>query len=243
MGTTTEHSTELFNTEGYSIIPSFLNQEQIDTLRRAINRCTDRISNAFLAPHVNFHPEAPVEERLELIFKQDQSLATALMEAVLVDAHHEKEVQDIFNESQLPEVVKEYIAPHTLGDFTCRFRIDAPSFSKLKHRWHSDLVFPNQRTTTCYLLKLACWLPLQDVNANSGALEIHPGTSREVLTHIRGENGKHFIPDSELPESAPQSVDIKAGDLLLLDRFLPHRTTTVIGNQIRWSLVTWCKSR
>jgi hypothetical protein len=44
-----------------------------------------------------------------------------------------------------------------------------------------------------------------------------------------------------LPDTPPRTLACPAGDVLFLDRFLPHRTLPNQTTTIRWSLVMWLK--
>jgi hypothetical protein len=45
-----------------------------------------------------------------------------------------------------------------------------------------------------------------------------------------------------LPDGERRVVPMRSGDVLLLDRFIPHRARPTRGLQGRWSVVMWVKA-
>jgi hypothetical protein len=85
-------------------------------------------------------------------------------------------------------------------------------------------------------------MPLQDVDASSGALEIIPGAWNGPLGHAEDhEAGRFYIPEKELPPAERKTVQLRSGDVLVIDRFLPHRSLPVEGQRARWAIVMWIK--
>jgi len=90
-------------------------------------------------------------------------------------------------------------------------------------------------------VRLACWIPLTDVDEHSGALELIPGTWIEPLPHCADENN-FFIQNEQLPASERLVVPLRRGDVLILDRFIPHRSLPVQQGWARWAVVMWVKA-
>jgi hypothetical protein len=82
-----------------------------------------------------------------------------------------------------------------------------------------------------------------DATAANGTLEVLPGVYEEPFPHQQTTEGKFYLPQEVLPDTPPRTLACPAGDVLFLDRFLPHRTLPNQTTTIRWSLVMWLKGQ
>jgi ectoine hydroxylase-related dioxygenase (phytanoyl-CoA dioxygenase family) len=99
-----------------------------------------------------------------------------------------------------------------------------------------------QAATACATVRVGCWIPLSDVDEHSGALEVIPGAWQSPCVHEVGSDGHLAIPDHALPSGERRILSMRAGDVLLLDRFIPHRARPTRGLHGRWSVVMWVKA-
>ena len=102
---------------------------------------------------------------------------------------------------------------------------------------------------------------MADVDEESGALEVISGTWTAPLPHVTNGAGQFHIPEEHLPvealaspksegaltsankaEGGRRAVPMLAGDVLLLDRFVPHRSLPVRAGRVRWAIVMWVKA-
>jgi len=82
---------------------------------------------------------------------------------------------------------------------------------------------------------ITCWMPLQRATPEMGCMEVIPGIIETgYLTHLK-EGGTTIDPDL-LPEKEPLIMDCEQGDIVLMDRFTPHRSRPNISDACRWSL-------
>ena len=84
---------------------------------------------------------------------------------------------------------------------------------------------------------VTCWLPLVDVTENMGALQIYPDVApmKQLLPTNTGVRSGLILPET-LPPHPPLSMPMKAGDVLLISAFTPHRSTPNRSPLARWSL-------
>lgn len=108
--------------------------------------------------------------------------------------------------------------------------------------WHQDVTEASSSSTGCGSVALACWITLTDVDDANGALEVMPGHWTAPLPHVSGETGHLYIPADRLPRRPPRVVPARSGDVVILDRYVPHRSLPVAPGYARWSVVMWVKA-
>lgn len=85
------------------------------------------------------------------------------------------------------------------------------------------------------LNSVVIWIPLIDINKNSGALEILPGSHLDGLRTDHIENGFGMVSLSETEKERLISVEVKTGDALLFSSFLIHQSGDNVTDKPRWS--------
>jgi hypothetical protein len=80
-----------------------------------------------------------------------------------------------------------------------------------------------------------CWMPIRDVDMNSGSFAVAPGTHRRGVLHVESADG-YPIPPGVIADDAWRSADFRAGDLLIFNYLTAHATLPNPSNQIRMSL-------
>jgi phytanoyl-CoA hydroxylase len=126
----------------------------------------------------------------------------------------------------------------------CQFRIDRPSDKKYHFDWHQDYTYNiiSQSAVTF-------WVPLTDVTLETGAIKILPQSHHNIhpvkgkTSYAPGEKGdasSHLTyqldnPDLDTFESKSISVPIKAGNILVFNSLVLHRSgKNVSKNLNRW---------
>jgi len=133
------------------------------------------------------------------------------------------------------DAVTRLAAPWQLTGQIIRVRVNIPSFPQTRSPWHQDA------TDLHSPIVMACWIPLVDATYANGTLEVLPGVYEEPYSHQQTADGKFYLPQEVLPDTPSRTLPCPAGDVLFLDRFLPHRTLPNQTTLIRWSLVMWLK--
>src|SRR5262249_21636691 len=141
----------------------------------------------------------------------------------------------------LTQAIDAVLAPEVATGHVIRTRAAMPAFTSRISPWHQDVPRP-QCPTGCATVRVACWIPLSDVGEHSGALEVIPGNWTAPCRHEAGDDGHFWIPEAALPDGERTVVPMRTGDVLLLDRFIPHRARPTRGLQGRWSVVMWVKA-
>jgi ectoine hydroxylase-related dioxygenase (phytanoyl-CoA dioxygenase family) len=112
-------------------------------------------------------------------------------------------------------------------------RIDIPGEDDYLQPIHQDV--NSMRTENC----VNCWIPLQDVTAENGALRIWRGSHE--IGPIRAdekelnESGYESIPISMVKEYEEHHCSIDAGSVLFFHPYLVHASSTNRSNHIRWT--------
>jgi ectoine hydroxylase-related dioxygenase (phytanoyl-CoA dioxygenase family) len=227
--------------DGFQVLPGVFTQEEIGSLRSAIVDTIDRVARVMLTPYETSHPSAPLEERLERVARQDRAYASALLQVVMADAQRDTRLTDLANHRLLAEAIGTVLTPDVPTGHVIRTRAAIPTFSSRISPWHQDVPRP-EATTGCATVRVACWIPLSDVDEHTGALEVLPGAWNTPLGHEMHDDGHFGIPEAALPRCEPRVVPMRSGDVLLLDRFVPHRARPTRGLRGRWSVVMWVKA-
>lgn len=105
----------------------------------------------------------------------------------------------------------------------------------------SGYVYPHQNLTIVdekEYTSFSCWMPLQDTNFENGTVCLIPGSHNHFQayrnTHIYWPYIDFFKNDSNL--NYFKAVDVKAGEILILDDRLAHYTPENKSNDTRWVL-------
>jgi ectoine hydroxylase-related dioxygenase (phytanoyl-CoA dioxygenase family) len=220
---------------GYAVGTGIFTPVEIHQMQNGITETINRIARGFLTPYETSCPELPLAERLERVAQQDRAYAVALVHGVFADAHHDPRLAALAEHPRLMDAVTQLAAPWELTGQIIRVRMNIPSFPQTRSPWHQDASDPHSP------IVLACWIPLVDATCANGTLEVLPGVYEEPYPHRQTAEGKFYLPPEVLPDTPPRTLACPAGDVLFLDRFLPHRTLPNQTTTIRWSLVMWLK--
>jgi len=232
-----------FAAQGYQIIRGIFSAADIALFREAITETIDRVARALRTPLSTSHPDASFEERLPMIAREDRAYAAALFHAVMADAQRDERIQTIGTGERLSSAVSRALNPMTRTGHIIRTRATIPEFSAGRAAWHQDVI--QRRTdsmTGCASVRVACWIPLSDVDATTGALEVVPGRWTEPFPHSPGADGQFAMDDKYVSGSKHCVVPLRLGDVLLLDRYIPHRSSPVQPGRARWAIVMWVKA-
>jgi phytanoyl-CoA hydroxylase len=225
--------------QGYQVVPAVLSSDEIAGMRDAITETIDRVAGALRAPYSTSCPDAPFQERVDQIAVRDRGYALAIFRAVMADAQRDPRIEGLVTHSRLSSIVHDLLLPLTRTGEVIRPRAVVPAFSSARHPWHQDVLRP--ANTGCGSVRFACWMPLHEVNESSGALELIPGTWSASLPHEPHGDGVSGIPESELPNTERKSISLNPGDVLVINRYTPHRSVPMESGKARWAVAMWVK--
>ena len=101
--------------------------------------------------------------------------------------------------------------------------------------WHQDAGVTWEEADPHFILTV--WLPLCAATPENGCLQIVPRAHGNGLVrhHIKQGLGTVII-DEEMPPPAPLTLPMDKGDVLLMDKQTPHRSTPNHADTVRWSM-------
>ena len=228
--------------DGFRVARSVFSTDETAALREAITETVDRVARALRTPYEASRPDAALEDRLEQVARADAAYAFALHHAVAADTQRDPRLSDLAGHPRLSALVQDAVAPFIPTGHAIRTRVVVPAFQSQRTHWHQDVVRPSPEHTGCGSVRVACWIPLSDVDEQTGALEVMRGTWTEPLPHHGASDGRFSIAEADLPAAPRVTVAIRRGDVLLLDRFVPHRARPVTHGRVRWAIVMWVKA-
>lgn len=224
-----------FDRDGYTVLPMFA-PELIRAAQADIGDHIDRLSHALYLPFDKSHPDAPLGQRLERIWKSDRSHANLLRVALCTDAHRGPRLGALARAPQLLDTA-EALAGCALDPQLARVRASIGVFPEHLHSWHSDVATADG--SDCGRILITAWVPLGDAGPDTGGLELVPGRRVAPMQHRAEHN--HMIDAQELLWKKRVRPSCPAGSVLFLDRFTPHRSLPP-GVDARFALVIWMKA-
>lgn len=226
---------------GYQLVPDVLSHAEIVCLRDAITETVDRVAHALRTPFEESYPSLDLEARLPQVAISDRAYAAALFHAVMADTQRDPRLGALAEHPGLRAAVSRIISPRPWLGQVIRTRAVMHK-ATTRSPWHQDVTEASRPSAGCGAVALACWIPLADVDDTTGALEVMPGRWTAPLPHVSSETGHRRIPDDQMPQHPTRSVHAHAGDVVILDRYLPHRSLPVAPGYARWSVVMWVKA-
>ena len=228
---------------GYAIGHDVFNPAEVEMMRTSIDDTINRIARGFLTPFATSCPGLPLEERLERVAHKDRAYAYALLHGVFADAQHDPRLSGLALHPVLMERVRQFLAPKEVAGAIIRVRVNIPSFPQKRSPWHQDVTGQNDLRVKGRTVGMACWIPLVDATESNGTLEVLPGMYEKPYPHEQTADGAFYIREDTLPTRPPVALPCPAGDVVFLDRFIPHHTLPNRTSTIRWNVVMWVKCR
>jgi hypothetical protein len=228
------------STAGFRVMSRLLTEADLSNVRAAITDTIDRAARALRTSFESSQPDAPFDERLDRIAQRDRAYAFALFHAVMSDAQRDARIAGLAEHPRLASIFTEAVAPDAVTGSVVRTRAVVPSLTAHRRAWHQDVIDARDDGRSCGSVRVACWIPLSDVDEHTGALELLRGSWRP-MPH-RNDDGHFSIPADSLPSGTRSIISLRCGDVLLLDRFVPHRALPTSPPHVRWAVVLWIKA-
>lgn len=226
-----------YQSEAWAVVRVF-EPAIIEAARADITAHIDSVARALHMPFEASDPQESFARRLEMVARHDQSYADLLRMAVCTDAHRGPRLSAIVGDSRLREAASD-LCGVALGQPIFRVRANIPTLERRRHGWHSDVALP-AHPSDCARVRITAWIPLMDSGPETGGLEVIPGFRDEPIPHIRTTGFE--IPEASLEGLPRVQPNVRMGEALFLDRYVPHRTLPPKDlDATRWSLVVWLK--
>ena len=226
---------------GYVIARQLLSHEHIDALRSRLSQHLDRLAAAYLTPFERSCPQLEIGKRLNQVAKTDLGYGQSLLNALLADSHNDPMFGELIETPALRYLIDTLIPGYRIKAVTTRIRACIADYQKFQHDWHQDLADPHRTTGDCHQLRLTCWVPLDDVDCDTGALAAVPGQYSDSIMK-RQQDGRYRVTDASALDAHRQVLACRKGDVVLMDRFLPHKTLPIEPGVTRWAVASWIKA-
>ncbi|MDA0710933.1 MAG: phytanoyl-CoA dioxygenase family protein, partial [bacterium] len=210
-------------------------QPVIDELSAFIDRrATELKTQGKLA---DLYPNEPFEKRYGFLFDQCKEISKGLdimqiRGRAMFEFLHNPNLLDVASSLVGPEVTCNPIQHIRSKPPSAYEKNEGPGFHNVP--WHQDagVMMPEADLSNV----LTFWLPIGDATAEMGCMRILPGVpkSHGYLKHQR-EGGTTIWPEL-LPEIEPVVAACQKGDIVVMDKFTPHRSTPNRTDLCRWSM-------
>ena len=236
----TAEQIEQFNTKGVLIVKSAVEESELDPVINELEAWVDRRACELYSERKiqSLHADASFDTRFGLLFKQCKEIGDGLD----ISASRGKAMFEFLHNTNLLDTVESLVGP----EITCNPIQHArtkpptayegrtgPSFHVVP--WHQDagVMMPEAEVSNI----VTCWLPLGDATIEMGGMQALPGVfNRGYLSHFKEEAATVTIRPEVLPSVAPMDLVCYKGDLVLLNKFTPHRSVPNVSEKCRWSL-------
>lgn len=100
--------------------------------------------------------------------------------------------------------------------------------------WHQDAGVTWKEADPYDILTV--WLPLTEARQENGCLQVIAGAHRQGLRqHVIKRGVGTTIVKDEMPAGKPITIPMQPGDVLLMHKQTPHRSTRNVTETVRWS--------
>ena len=237
-----------FDDHGYVVVPAGLRPVDLAPVRKAYD---DFIGTEATRLHAegaltSAFSDEPFERRLARICEQDTSIygQIDLMYCRL------RGVFEFLRNPPLLDLIEGIVGPEIICSPIQHARAKLPQ-SLLEHTqadddtpdalkgmvaenvapWHQDAQVHLEVADPCPIVTV--WVPLVDATADNGCLQVIPDVHHRRTVYWSKGFG---ISAEQLPDDAIVTLPMQAGDVLLMDKLIPHRSTPNHTDSIRWSL-------
>jgi phytanoyl-CoA hydroxylase len=216
-------------TKGFALAPGFFQKEEVERVR-------DDAKNVFLTQllrHGILNSDNPSETEFEAAlfeyFKRDlQEFMNCGKQIQHLVSLHRLSLDNRIEHTLIKTLGMEFPNVSTRPVLYFNSRL----LAKEEVYWR---VFPHQdwRSMQGSLDSIVVWVPLADVDAKLGALEVVPGSHKLGLLTTEVVNS--FGKVDQFGDEDFVSVEAVQGDVLFFSSFLVHRSGVNITDSIRWS--------
>jgi hypothetical protein len=184
----------------------------------------------------DLHQDAPFATRYGLLFKQ----CTEIGQGMDIMHYRGRAVFEFLRNENLLDLLESLLGPELTCNPIQHLRSkppqayenrEGPSFHNAP--WHQDagVMMPEAEGSDV----VTCWFPLAEAMVEHGCMEVLPGQVDDGYLRHQKAGGTTIVPEV-MPEVEPLALECKRGDVVLMSRFTPHRSTPNHSDQCRWSL-------
>lgn len=225
-----------FVEDGYEVVKGVLSSEDLEPLRWVIAKEVDRHTNELYAQGkiTDTFADLPLSTRWAEVCKMHKQKAFGWNNEVF-----SKEIYDLYANPRLLDYVETIIGAEIQvnGDFSVRPKLPNEDWTTLP--WHQDgFYYGGKDAASKDFIILSIWVPLVDVDEKNGCLQVIPGSHEwELISdYVKTPIGHLECAEDVEARGKAISVEMKAGDLLVFNQFMFHRSLPNRSDEIRWSI-------
>ena len=237
MKLTTEQIAQ-FNTHGVIIAREALTHDDLQPVIDELSAWIDERARVLRAEEqlADLHEDAPFATRYGLLFKQCPDIGREMD----IMHYRGRAMFAFLRNENLLNLLESLLGPELTCNPIQHLRAkppqayenrDSPSFHNAP--WHQDagVMMPEAEGSDV----VTCWLPLAEATVETGCMEVLPGLVEAGYLRHLAAGGTTIAPEA-MPHVEPIPLECKRGDVVLMSRFTPHRSTPNYSGQCRWSL-------
>ena len=234
----TQAELDHFNQEGYLVVRNALTNNDLDPVIEEYAAYVDkRAHELYAAGKISqLYADAPFNQRLDLICREDNEIYPELD---IMYLRGKASFAFLRNENLL-DVVECLVGPEITCSPIQHIRAKLPAgltpegADQHVAPWHQDAGVTWAEADPYFILTV--WMPFADANEQNGCLQIIPRTHGQglMLHHSKPGVGTTIV-DEAMPPGEVVTLPMKKGDMLLMHKEIPHRSTPNVSNTVRWS--------
>ena len=234
-----------FNDKGYVIVKQALGNEDLEPVIHEIETFVDRRAEDLYDRGLisDRHERLPFQRRLALITQEN----TSIYDDMDIMHFRGQALFQFLGHDRLMDVVEDLVGPEITCSPIQHLRAKLPDnlthlgsgdaeqlASRINENvapWHQDGQVHLEEADPAFILTV--WIPLCDTDEKNGCLQIIPHIHKRNMVYW----GEGFgILEDALPGEDILSLPMMKGDVLLLHKLIPHRSTPNRSGTIRWSM-------
>ncbi len=230
---------ERFNTDGYVLIRNALEDSDVDPVIEEYEEFIDRHARQLKAEGKldDLYEDEPFDRRLVEISRHNGEIYPHL------DIMHFRGQAsfEFLRNDRMMNMVECLVGPEIMCSPIQHTRAKLPTGltpgGNDAHvaAWHQDAGVTWEEADPHFILTV--WLPLSPATPENGCLQIIPRThGRGLVEHITRVGVGTIITDEDLFSQEALTLPMEKGDVLLLHKEIPHRSTPNNSNTVRWSM-------
>nr|XP_054757893.1 uncharacterized protein LOC129264043 [Lytechinus pictus] len=229
--------------EGYVIVPDFFKPEELEPVREGVKSEVDRIINQlYNAGKIkDKYENVDLFQRMTCVEKEFPGAAVLLHKAGRLP----QSFKDLWSDARLLNVMEQLIGPNIAGHPVWNLRVKTPQNEEAVVPWHQDNAYLDPNALN--VLQVTAWIPLLDVNAKNGCMQVARKGHRKGVTakHRCCVGGTWYVEvlEEDMIETLGVDMDkdlvtcdMSYGGVLFMNNCVPHRSLTNLSHNIRWSL-------
>lgn len=234
----TQAQIDQFNAEGYLVVPKALAASDIDPVIEEYMAYIDKRARALYdaGKLSQLYADAPFSQRLALICRENNEIYPELDIMYL----RGKASFEFLRNANLLDIVEGLVGPEITCSPIQHIRAKLPAgltpqgADQHVAPWHQDAGVTWVEADPYFILTV--WLPFATATPENGCLQIIPRTHGQGVLHHHSKPGVGTtILAASLPPGEVVTLPMNKGDILLMHKEIPHRSTPNLSDTVRWS--------